>query len=105
MKVKSSLCDNETIITAELKGSTISLSFESTCSKIKDYGAALPSVNLKDIIKGFVDNPIFMAGSSSHVTPDCLVPSATVLACWAEAGFASKNLMVRSGPQCIILVK
>lgn len=105
MKVKSSLCDNETIITAELRGSVIALSFESTCTKIRDFAAALPSASVKEIMKGFLENPIFRAASLSHVTPDCLVPSGTVLACWAEAGFASKNLMARSGPQCIQLVK
>jgi hypothetical protein len=105
-EVRSSICGNKTTIVVEKKDrARMTVSLETSCSKLKAYSEGIKELDFKAIGKGFTQNPIYVHAVSSHITPNCLVPCGVVMATWAEFEMMSKNLLRQVEPQSIIFIK
>lgn len=86
-------CGHKTKIVAELmQGGRISVKISSSCKDVQRYAGALTEVQIRDIAKKILENPVYST-ASPYVGPECPVPCAVVSAVWTEAGLVSKNLL------------
>jgi hypothetical protein len=98
--VDTGRCGHKATVKAEIaNGGKINITITSTCEMVKRYGNLLKVIDVKDLAKHIVNNPVYTAASST-VGPECLVPCAVISATWTEAGMISKNLLKRYPSSC-----
>ncbi len=102
--VESHICSHMATITSTTEDGKIHINVDSTCSRIRDYAPKIPPLSLRELIKTFCENPIYVIASSNRIDPDCLVPCGIAYCAWAEAGLISKSLLARFDRQCILYV-
>lgn len=86
-------CDHKTRIVAEAKnGGKIAVAITSSCKDVQQYGKLMKEVQVREMAKKILENPVYVAASST-VGPECPVPCAVISAVWAEGGLISKNLL------------
>jgi hypothetical protein len=105
-EVQSSVCGNKTTIVVEKKDrARMTVSLETSCSKIKAYSEVIKELEFREVCKGFTQNPIYVHAVSSHITATCLVPCGIVMAAWTEFEMMSKNLLRQVEPHSIKFIK
>ena len=91
--VDSGRCGWKTRIVAEAgeKG-MIKLEITSTCKNIQRFGEKFKEINIRDLAKPILVNPVYLAASGT-VGPECIVPPAVINASWTEAGMIARSLL------------
>jgi hypothetical protein len=86
-------CDHKTKIVTQMKeDGMISITIASSCKNVQAYAKDMTSIQMKDIAKRILENPVYVK-ASPVLGPECIVPCAVISAVWTEAGFLARSLL------------
>jgi hypothetical protein len=88
-EIDPGICGLMTKVTVEKTGKKeFSLRIESECEMVEKLGEKIQTMDMMDVFKRILDNPVYREGSACLRHVSCPVPSAVLKALEIEAGLA-----------------